>query len=329
MRAGRSRNFNPGQTSRASLEPLLCHCGPAVLRPQPYSTLGRGMCSVNGEPVVLEVEYCSSEAEAHPASHLLESDATHWRASSAVATIHLSLNPPSAISAIVISNAGCAELGCVAMGRGSAAGSYLGGAAPRQNFRALGDAVQLLPPFTPTLVLSLARTSTPTLTPYPNPNPNPNPGPAPASLHALVADGPDGLPRRPRRGPPEHGRYHLSLSLRPRLRLSLTLTLTLTRSPPLSRGRISSSSCEACRRTAPASATCRPCALSKPSWRTLGPADSLEAAFSARACLRLSSAQQSSYCCRSLTRTLTLTLTRPRCSRGVPSAWSRWGAARG
>ena len=106
------------------------------------------MCSVNGEPVVLEVEYCSSESEAHPVSHLLDSDGTHWRAGSAVATIHLSLNPPSAISAVVISNAGCAELGFVAMGRGSAAGSYLGGAAPRQDFRALGDAVQLLPPFT-------------------------------------------------------------------------------------------------------------------------------------------------------------------------------------
>ena len=127
------------------------------------------MCSVNGEPVVLEVEYCSSEAEAHPASHLLESDATHWRASSAVATIHLSLNPPSAISAIVISNAGCAELGCVAMGRGSAAGSYLGGAAPRQNFRALGDAVQLLPPFTPT-ALTL---------PAPQPQTQPQPEPQP------------------------------------------------------------------------------------------------------------------------------------------------------
>ena len=101
------------------------------------------MCSVNGEPVVLEVEYCSSESEAHPVTHLLESDATIWRASSAVATIHLSLNPPSAISAVVISNAGCAELGIVAMGRGSAAGSYLGSAAPRHDFRSRGDAVQL------------------------------------------------------------------------------------------------------------------------------------------------------------------------------------------
>ena len=106
------------------------------------------MCSVNGEPVVLEVEYCSSESEAHPVTHLLESDATIWRASSAVATIHLSLNPPSAISAVVISNAGCAELGIVAMGRGSAAGSYLGSAAPRHDFRSRGDAVQLLPSFT-------------------------------------------------------------------------------------------------------------------------------------------------------------------------------------
>jgi hypothetical protein len=114
----------------------------------PLTSCACRMCSVNGEPVVLEVEYCSSESEAHPVSHLLESDATHWRASSAVATIHLSLNPPSAISAVVISNAGCAELGCVAMGRGSTAGSYLGGAAPRQDFRAIGDAVQLLPPFT-------------------------------------------------------------------------------------------------------------------------------------------------------------------------------------
>ena len=75
------------------------------------------MCSVNGEPVVLEVEYCSSESEAHPVTHLLDSDATIWRASSAVATIHLSLNPPSAISAVVISNAGCAELGIVARAR--------------------------------------------------------------------------------------------------------------------------------------------------------------------------------------------------------------------
>ena len=106
------------------------------------------MSTVNGESIVLDLEYCSSESVTHPASHVLDSDATHWRAMSSTATLQLSLNPPSAISAIVISNAGAAELGCVAMGRGGSAGSYLGAAAPRQNFRALGDAVQLLPPFT-------------------------------------------------------------------------------------------------------------------------------------------------------------------------------------
>ena len=103
---------------------------------------------LEGSPCGLDVGSCSSESPEDPASNVLDGQpATRWRAVDQSATLELALQPPSTISAIVIHNCGCAELSFYAVGHGSSAGSFLGSAAPRHDRRAIGDVVQLLPPF--------------------------------------------------------------------------------------------------------------------------------------------------------------------------------------
>ena len=103
---------------------------------------------IDGEPTKLEIGSCSSEEPGFPAENVLDGEFTSkWRAEGVSATLELALHPPSAISAIVINNAGCAEISIYAIGHASSAGSHLGAAAPRQDFRVVGDTVQLLPFF--------------------------------------------------------------------------------------------------------------------------------------------------------------------------------------
>ena len=114
-----------------------CLHGPPIYQLQMFS----------GEQITLEVEYCSSEAAAYPSGNVLDGDGAHWQAADNSATLQIALQPPSPITSILLTNAGCAEVSVIAMGQASSAGSYLGSAAPRHDYRAVGDAVQLLPAF--------------------------------------------------------------------------------------------------------------------------------------------------------------------------------------